>query len=116
MHTRTNTISPQERARRKGILFDYFSVSIYETQSELLVHTRINHDNAVRFGRTARGMIRYGKPDAHRILELAIEDRAHAHSILARAEELPVRTPEDADALNEIRRICKRTLALVPSR
>lgn len=114
MHTRTNTISPQERARRKGILFDYFSVSIYETHEELLAHTRINHDNAVRFAREARSAIRKGGRDAHRLHELAIEDRAHAHSILARADALPVRTPEDAIADAEIRRICKRTLALRP--
>lgn len=109
MHTRTNTISPQERARRKGILFDYFSVSIYETHEELLAHTRINHDNAVRFGRQGR---RATGSEGFRLRELACEDRAHAHSILARADALPVRTPEDAIADAEIRRICKRTLAL----
>ena len=51
MHIRTNTISPQERARKAGKLFDYFSVSIYDTLGELLTHTRVNHENTVRFAR-----------------------------------------------------------------
>jgi hypothetical protein len=105
-------ISPQERARKAGVLFDYFSVSIYETHDELLVHTRVNHDNAVRFAHQARQQLRHGHRDAHRSHELACEDKAHAHSILARAEEMPVRYRFELSALREIRSICKRTLAI----
>ena len=112
MHQRTSIASPQERARKAGKLFDYFSVSIYETHDELLVHARVNHDNAVRFARQARNQIRHQHRDAHRTHELACEDRAHAHSILARAEELTVRYDFEKSALREIRSICKRTLAI----
>jgi hypothetical protein len=109
---RSNTISPQERARKAGKIFDYFSVSIYETQSELLVHTRVNHANTVRFAREARVLLRKGDRHAHRIHELACEDKAHAHSIIARANSLSAITPEGIAARAEILRICKRTLAV----
>lgn len=105
-------MTPQARARAAGKLFDYFSVSIYETHDELLVHTRVNHDNAVRFNRQARQQLRHGHRDAHRSHELACEDKAHAHSILARAEELSIRYKFEVTALREIRSICKRTLAI----
>jgi hypothetical protein len=126
MHIRSNTISPQDRARKAGKLFDYFSVSIYETLPELLAHTRINHDNTVRFAREARVLLRKGGRDAHRIHELACEDKAHAHSILARAKVLegtfinPASDersylppcPTDIAALVEIQNICFKTLAV----
>ena len=112
MHIRTNTISPQERARAAGKLFDYFSVSIYDTLGELLTHTRVNHDNTVRFAREARSAIRKGDRDAHRLHELACEDKAHAHSIIARAEALPVVEAGDSAIRKEILAICKRTLAV----
>jgi hypothetical protein len=112
MHTRTNTISPQERARAAGKLFDYFSVSIYETLGELLVHARVNHENTVRFARDARNLLRKGDRDAHRTHELACEDKAHAHSIIARAESLPIVHDGDVARRNEILSICKRTLAV----
>jgi len=113
MHIRTNIISPQDRARAAGKLFDYFSVSIYNTIAELLVHAKVNHENAVRFARDARNLLRKGKRDAHRIHELACEDKAHAHSILARGEELRGWTGEaDAYKIRELRSLCKRTLAI----
>jgi hypothetical protein len=112
MHIRTNTITPQERARQAGKLFDYFSVSIYDTLEELLVHTLVNHDNTVRFAREARLAIRRGHRDAHRLHELACEDKAHAHSIISRAIALPNAVAGDHERYKEILSICKRTLAI----
>ena len=109
---RSNTISPQDRARKAGKLFDYFSVSIYETLGELLVHTRVNHDNTVRFSREARSALRKGGRDAHLLHEIACEDKAHAHSIIARAEALPIVEAGDSAIRKEILAICKRTLAV----
>lgn len=100
------------RARRQGKMFDYFSVSIYETQEELLAHAFINHENAVRLARTARNQIRHGHRNAHRNHELACEDRAHAHSILARAEQLPCESEAERQNLRDLKSICKRTLAI----
>jgi hypothetical protein len=106
-------ISPQERARKAGVLFDYFSVSIYENIAELMVHAKVNHENAVRFAHQARQQLRHGHRDAHRSHELACEDKAHAHSILARGEELRGWTGEaDAIRIRELRKLCKRTLAI----
>ena len=113
MHIRTNIISPQNRARAAGKLFDYFSVNIYENLAELLVHAIDNHANCVRHGRNARNQIRHQHRDAHRSAELFIEDRAHAHSILARAEQLLGCNGADDDyKIRELRVVCKRTLAL----
>jgi hypothetical protein len=109
---RTNTISPQERARKNGKLFDYFSVSIYETLEELAIHARVNHANTVRFAREARSAIRKGGRDAHRLHELACEDKAHAHSIISRAIALPNAVAGDHELYKEILSLCKRTLAI----
>ena len=106
-------ISPQERARKAGVMFDYFSVNIYETLPELLQHARENHDNCVRHSRDARNRLRHGHRDAHRSAELFIEDRAHAHSILARGEEIRADHGERFEShIRELRHLCKRTLAL----
>ena len=87
-------------------------MSIYETLEELLVHTIVNHDNTVRFAREARGLLRKGDRNAHRIHELACEDKAHAHSIISRAIALPNAVPGDYERYKEILSICKRTLAV----
>ena len=102
----------RERARKQGKMFDYFSVSIFETQAELLDHAVMNHDNTVRHARAARNQIRVQHRDAHRSHELACEDKAHAHSILARAGEIPCQTPDDSECKRHTLAICKRTLKI----
>lgn len=103
----------QARARKAGKMFDYFSVSIYEDVRELLEHAYENHENAVRHGRDARRLIAKQARGAHRSAELFIEDRAHAHSILARGEALRAEVGESQEHLiRELRFLCKRTLAL----
>lgn len=103
----------QARARKAGKMFDYFSVSIYETLPELLEHAYENHDNAVRHGRDARRLIAKQARGAHRSAELFIEDRAHAHSILARGEAIRADHGERFEPhIRELRFLCKRTLAL----
>ena len=98
------------RARANGVRTDYFSVKHYECLSELLDHARENHENVKKFSRLFKT-----EKDAsrrHHYGELAIEDRAHRHSILARAEELPLVHDGDASRRKELLALCKRTEAL----
>jgi len=99
-----------QRARANGVRTDYFSVKHYECLSELLDHARENHENVKKFSRLFKT-----EKDAHRrhhYGELAIEDKAHRHSILARAEELPLVHDGDAARRKELIALCNRTARL----
>lgn len=78
---------------------DYFDTQRFNTQRELLAHAEINYANIIRFARLGRMAGR----NRHRYAELAVEDKAHFHSILARAKELPY--TENGD-LGRLAKIC----------
>jgi hypothetical protein len=95
-----------QRARANGVRTDYFSVKHYECLSELLDHARQNLENIKEFNRLFKK-----EKDAsrrHHYGEMAIEDKAHRHSILARAEELPLVHEGDVARKKELLALCKR--------
>lgn len=106
----STSLSAFRRAKERGEHFDYFSLKHYECLSELLDHTRINHGNVKSYNRLWKTEKDAGR--RHHYGEMAIEDRAHAHSILVRANELPLVHDGDVARRKEVLAICKRTLAL----
>lgn len=87
---------------------DYFDTSRFKTLRELLVHAEINYANIIRFARLGRMAGR----DRHRYAELAVEDKAHFHSILARAKVLPYAENGDLSRLGAIHRLFDKSRKL----
>ena len=87
---------------------DYFSTDQYGTLSALLVHAEVNHENVKKFARLGRTNCK----GHFRFAELAVEDKAHRHAILRRAEVLRASCPEAEATYNRIRLVCDKTATL----
>ena len=86
----------------------YYDTRRHKNLRELLAHAKTNYENTKHYARLGR----IAKRDRHRYAEIGIEDRAHNHSILARAEALPIVEEGDVARLREIRAIVKKGLSL----
>ena len=87
---------------------DYFDTRRFKTLRELLAHAEINYANIIRFARLGRTAGR----DRARFAELACEDKAHFHSILARAAVLPYAEDGDLSRLGTIHRLFAKSRKL----
>jgi hypothetical protein len=87
---------------------DYFDTRRHNTLRELLAHAEINYRNIIRFARLGRISSR----DRHRFAEIAIENKAHFHSILARAAVLPYAEDGDLSRLGTIHRLFAKSRKL----
>lgn len=97
---------------------DYFDTRQYKTLQALLAHAELNHENTKKFARLGKTNCK----DHFRYAELAVEDRAHYHAILRRAEELmhpaydekswTPPAPEDSMAYIKIQNVCFKTSML----
>lgn len=87
---------------------DYFDTRRFKTLRELLVHAEINYANIIRFSRLGRTAGR----DRHRYAELAVEDKAHFHSIIARAAQLPYAEDGDLSRIGTIHRLFAKSRKL----
>ena len=87
---------------------DYFDTRRFKTLRELLAHAEINYANIKRFALLGRIASR----DRHRYAELACENKAHFHSILARAAVLPYAENGDLSRLGTIHRLFAKSRKL----
>ena len=87
---------------------DYFDTRRHKSLRELLAHAQTNYENIKHFARLGRIASR----DRHRHAELACEDKAHFHGILARAEALPIVEEGDVARLREIRSLFVKSRSL----
>lgn len=87
---------------------DYFDTRRHKSLRELLAHAKTNYENIKHFARLARKRDK----NSHRNHELAIEDKAHFHSIMARADALPIVEEGDVARLREIRSLFVKSRSL----